>query len=244
MPSAASLRRFTLPLAAALALGGCGHKEEAERKPLVSDPALAAALDQQIMIDPDLVAANGASAIAAVPDGDGMVPSLDLGADAAGRARAAALALVGGREAMKTAPEARKVSGALPPEARLTAAARAAVAPGGSARCAALVDYSAVWAARLPQAFPVYPQGAVQEAAGSDESGCALRVVNYRTPVSVADVMDFYFTRATAAGFTAQHVLQDGDDVLGGLRGAASYVVYVRKLPSGGTEVDLLTSGV
>jgi hypothetical protein len=99
------------------------------------------------------------------------------------------------------------------------------------------------WAARLPAAFPVYPRGAVQEAAGTDASGCSLRVVNFVTPVPLGEVMDFYYSRARAAGFSAQRVLQDGDNVLGGVKGASSYVVYARRLPSGNTEVDLVTSG-
>ncbi len=57
------------------------------------------------------------------------------------------------------------------------------------------------------------------------------------------EVIDFYFTRATGAGFSAQRIKEDGDDVLGGVKGKASYVVYARALPSGGTEVDLVTHG-
>ena len=57
------------------------------------------------------------------------------------------------------------------------------------------------------------------------------------------EVIDFYFTRARAAGFSARRVLQEGDDVLSGSKGRASYAVYARRLPSGNTEVDLVTSG-
>jgi hypothetical protein len=55
--------------------------------------------------------------------------------------------------------------------------------------------------------------------------------------------VDFYFTRARAAGFSSERVLQDGDDLLAGVRGRASYLIYARRLPSGNTEVDLVTSG-
>ena len=99
------------------------------------------------------------------------------------------------------------------------------------------------WAARLPRAFPVYPRAAVQEAAGTDAAGCALRVVNFVTPVPLGEVVDFYFTRARSAGFSARRVLQGGDDVLAGVKGRASYVIYARRLPSGHTEIDLVTSG-
>jgi hypothetical protein len=144
---------------------------------------------------------------------------------------------------MKKAPEARDVSGRLPPGAALTAAARAAAAPAGDADCAERAEFTAQWAARLPRPFPVYPRAAVQEAAGTDAQGCALRVINFVTPVPLGEVMDFYFTRARAAGFSAERVRHDGDDALAGIKGRASYVVYARRMPSGNTEVDLVTSG-
>jgi hypothetical protein len=144
---------------------------------------------------------------------------------------------------MKKAPAAREVGGTLPAGAELTAAARAAASPGGNGDCAAKAQYTAAWAAKLPGTFPVYPKGAVQEAAGSDDGGCALRVVNFITPVPVGEVIDFYYTRASGAGFTTQHVRQAGEDQLGGTKGSASYVVYARQLPNGGSSVDLVTNG-
>jgi hypothetical protein len=144
---------------------------------------------------------------------------------------------------MQKAPEPRAVAGDLPADAALTAAARGAAAPGGNGDCAARAQYTMQWAARLPAPFPVYPRGAVQEAAGTDASGCSLRVINFVTPVSLGEVMDFYYSRARAAGFSTRRVLQGGDDVLGGTKGAASYVVYARRLATGNTEVDLVTSG-
>ena len=49
--------------------------------------------------------------------------------------------------------------------------------------------------------------------------------------------------RALTPAYASPEMLQGGDDVLGGTKGAASYVVYARRLPSGNTEVDLVTSG-
>jgi hypothetical protein len=57
------------------------------------------------------------------------------------------------------------------------------------------------------------------------------------------EVIDFYFTRASAAGFKAQRIKEDGDDVLGGTKGGSSFVVYARPIASGGTSVDLVTHG-
>ena len=44
----------------------------------------------------------------------------------------------------------------------------------GTAGCAAAIRYSAVWSTKLPQAFPLYPDAAVAEAAGNDADGCSL----------------------------------------------------------------------
>lgn len=228
-------------LIAALLLAGCG--EDAAVTEREDDPALTNALGEQIMVDPDLVGQNRANSAAAMPSQDGSLPTLDNNPEALIAARSEALRLVGGLGSMKKAPEPREADGALPADAALTAAARAAAAPRANADCAEHVQYTMQWAARLPTPFPVYPRGAVQEAAGTDAGGCALRVVNFQTPVPLGEVMDFYFTRARAAGFSAQRVLQGGDDVLAGVKGRASYVIYARRLPSGNTQVDLVTSG-
>lgn len=232
-----------LAAVAALLLAGCDEAPDPAAVIDEDDPALSAALEDQIMVDPDLVGQNRANSAAAMPPTDGSLPTVDPHPEAIVAARADALRLVGGPGRMRKAQEPRAVAGALPEGAALTAAARAAAASGGKTDCAAQAQYTMQWAARLPEAFPVYPRGAVQEAAGTDADGCSLRVVNFVTPVPLGEVMDFYFTRAAASGFSAQRVLQDGDDVLGGVKGQASYVVYARRLPSGNTEVDLVTSG-
>jgi hypothetical protein len=230
------MRTFTgLLLVASALLAGCSE-EPAATEP-EGDPALSGALNEPIMVDPDLVGQNRANSAAALPSHDASLPTVDSNPEAIAAARTEALRLVGGPGRMRKAPEAREVSGSLPADAALTIAARA------STRCAERVENTAEWAARLPQPFPVYPRGAVQEAAGTDAGGCALRVVTFVTPVPLGEVMDFYFTRARASGFSAQRLLHGGDDVLAGVKSRASFVVYARRLPSGYTEVDLVTSG-
>jgi hypothetical protein len=216
-----------------LLAASCGSDDAPVAEP-DQDPALTGALGEQIMVDPDLVGQNRANSAAAMPSLDSSLPTVDANPEAIAAARAEALRLAGGPGRMKKAPEAREQSGPLP--VPLRAAARAAD------HCATRAEHTARWAARLPGPFPVYPRGSVQEAAGTDASGCALRVVSFVTPVPIGEVMDFYFTRARGAGYSAQRVLQDGDDVLVGAKGNASYVVYARRLPSGNTEVDLVTS--
>lgn len=228
----------------ALLLAACGgNDEKAETPKGTADSELASALGDEIMVDPDLAGQNQANSAVSAGLRDGALPPEMTSPEALERARGEALKLVGGPGRMKKAPAAQEVAGKLPEGSALAVASRAAAAPGGNGNCADLAQYTMGWAAKLPAAFPVYPQGAVQEAAGTDEGACALRVVNYVTAVPLSEVIDFYYTRAAAAGFTAQRVKEDGDDVLGGTKGNASFVVYARALPKGGTEVDLVTNG-
>lgn len=235
---------FAALLAApALLLASCGSDETAKVPEGGKDAELSSALGDEIMVDPDLAGQNQANSAVAAGDGQGTLPPEMLSPEAVGRARSAALDLVGGAGRMKKAPVAVAVSGSLPEGSALAVASRAAAAPGGNGNCADKAEYTMGWAAKLPATFPVYPQGSVQEAAGTDAGNCALRVVNYVTAVPLAEVIDFYFTRASGAGFSAQRVKEAGDDVLGGVKGTSSYIVYARPIASGGTEVDLITHG-
>jgi hypothetical protein len=236
------VRHSAFLFATALLLAGCGGKDQ-PAKTGNDDAGMAEALGKPITTDPDLAAENGANTAAALPSADGSLPNAGMSPETVTAARAAALKLVGGPGSMKKAPVAKEVNGPLPQDSALTAAARAAASPGGQGDCAAKAQYTARWAAKLPDTFPVYQMAAVQEAAGTDDGACNLRVVNFTTPVPLTEVLDFYYTRASGAGFSAQHVRDGGDDVLGGTKGQASYVVYARKLPNGATNVDLVTNG-
>ena len=229
--------------APALLLAACGSNETAQTPEGSADAELASALGDEIMVDPDLAGQNQANSAVAAGTGQGTLPPEMLSPEAVARARSAALDLVGGAGRMKKAPAAVAVAGKLPEGSALAVASRAAAAPGGNGNCADRAEYTMGWAAKLPAAFPVYPQGSVQEAAGTDEGDCALRVENYITAVPLGEVIDFYFTRASGAGFSAQRIKEAGDDVLGGVKGKSSYVIYARPLASGGTEVDLITHG-
>ncbi len=238
--SARSLFCLGLATLALLPLAGCNNAGDSDPAD-DQDPAVAAALGDPIMVDPDLAGQNAAGNAASIGTQDGSVPSFEMGAETIAAARAEALRLVGGPGKMAKAPEPREISGTLPEGSQLTAAARAAAVPD-TGDCAARAEYSMDWAARLPAPFPVFPRGAVQEAAGTDKESCRLRVVNFKAPVPSGEIMDFYYTRAAASGFATQRVLQDGEDVLAGTKDKASFVVYVRQMPSGGTDVDLVTN--
>ncbi len=125
----------------------------------------------------------------------------------------------------------------------VTAAQMALAANVPGAACAGRADYTARWAAQLPEPFQVYPRGAVEEAAGSDAQGCRLRIVHFSTPVAVEDVLAFYHARLRAAGYAVQHGADGGDHVLRGAKGAAGYAIYLRQAADGLTAADIIVGG-
>lgn len=228
---------LALPLAL---LAGCSNEPDGETVDGASDPASEQALNADLMTDPDMAGNNEGDA-ALSGSGDGSVPAVNTSPEAIAAARSRAAELVGGSNALRPAPAPRDLGAQATTTPAMQKAAQAAVSPGGG-NCAERVEYSTAWAAKLPGAFPVYPRGNTQEAAGTDEGACALRVVSFRSPVPLDDVLAFYHTRALANGYSAEHVKAAGDNILSGTQGDAAYVVYGRSLPSGLTEIDLVTS--
>ncbi len=229
-------RHFIAAPLLALALAACGGSD-AEEKVEGGDPALTGALSDQIMVDPDLAGQNkGGAALTGGAPASVELPPEQRSPEAIAIAKADAAKLVGGT--LQKAPAAS--TGPAQGEGPMSLAD---VAGATGADCAAKAEFTAGWAAKLPSAFPVYPRGHVAEAAGNDKEGCRLRVVSFVTPVGVDDVMDFYFTRAGAAGFDAEHRMEGTDHVLGGSKDTSAYVVYARKASSGVTEVDLVING-
>jgi hypothetical protein len=223
-------------------LSACGGPDEELVDAADGDGLEASALGSQIMVDPDLAGQNLANSAISAELGDGMLPPERSSPEAIAAARADALAQLGGPGSIRKAPAASGSSNTGAAQA-LTAAGKAAASPGGKGDCAALASYTADWAAKLPASFPVYPLGAVQEAAGTDEGGCSLRVVTYLTAVPLGDVLDYYYTRASKAGFSADHAMDGEYHLLGGAKGKASFIVYGRALPTSATEITLVTSG-
>lgn len=229
-------RSLALPLA--LLLASCAA-EEASAPPPERDPATEQALADPIMIDPDLASQNEGAAALTVPSDHSLPLPLATDEEIAS-ARAEAGALVGGSEKLVPPPAPR----ALPAAGRdefLTLEERVAALPG-AARCAALAR-SAIWAARLPEAFPVYPRGATQAAAGADAANCKLRAVRFATAVSPEDVLAFYAARARQAGFAVDHAARGGEHGLSGRKGAAAFQLNLRRSDVVFVEVDLITTG-
>lgn len=219
------------PDASLNAADAAGTEQDASDAAAAADPVLESALRDQIMVDPKLVQQANADALRPTAQPESLALPPETIADAAHKPVAGAL-----RSA--TAPSANCPQCASARRA-LTLGALAA-GQGGSADCVRNVRYSAGWANRLPDAVPLYPDARVIEAAGADESGCALRVVSFASAAPMQRLLDWYYARTTDAGYRAGHGHDAGEHVLAGTREAAAFMVRLRPRANGGTNVDLM----
>jgi hypothetical protein len=217
---------WLLALAPALALGGCG-KKDSEKSDLESidarlggktnaDPALTQALEDQIMVDPNLTQQSNQHSIRP-PDAPAQT---------------------------QIPPDANSAPGSLDPARTLgaVAAEQAGNARDRFQGCQLDVAYSPQYANRLPAELPLYPKAQVSEAAGSDAAGCQLRAVTFATNEPPAVLANFYRILAQRGGYSASTGSEDGGTLVSGTRddGAAFYVI-LRPLGKGSSG-DLVTN--
>ena len=242
------MSRAIVFLAVPLALAACG-KPAAAKQDLDSldrqltgaaaekDPALTAALHDQIMVDPQLVQAANAGAVRPAPRPDpGSIPPDDIGAP---RDTSRPGDLLPTPAAKPGCPDCTAARGALTLGALAERQSQASVAA-----CAGSLTYAAGWADKLPLALPLYPDARIAEAAGSDARGCALRVVSFASAAPVARITDWYYAHATRAGYAADH-RADGAE-RGVARHAWRRLVHALSAPArrrAGSEGDLVSAG-
>lgn len=218
------------PPAAQQDLDGLDRELAAAAAGNARDPALTAALRDQIMVDPALTQSANTNVVRPPPRPDPLSAPAEPVVVRPDGVTAADLSPTPAAKA--DCPACRTAAGAL----TLGELARRQSAAG--AACAQRVTYSAGWATRLPADVPLYPDARVREAAGND--ACGLRIVSFASSAPVRRILDWYHARVTRAGYSAEHQAAGAQHVLGGTRGAAAYVVYVSPDPAGGSQVDLL----
>lgn len=105
------------------------------------------------------------------------------------------------------------------------------------------IRYSYGWAARLSPDLILPSQARVAEAAGSDATGCALRVIAYSTPIGPEATADVYRRVAKAGGYTLSERKLGPATVISATRDpdGAAFVVSVTA-PDGGSAVDLISN--
>lgn len=198
-----------------------------------TDAALQGALNDQIMVDPELTRqANGAAVRPPAKPYSAEVPP--AGSEAAADAGRLRHAPAPGKDC----PECATRKGAL----TLGELARRQKAPRVGS-CSADVQYGAEWATRLAD-LPIYPGGHVSEAAGANRNGCALRIVSFTTTAPASRVIDWYYTQATRAGYDAEQQSDGRQRILGGTRDrdGGAYLVFVDPSDGGGSSVDLVVN--
>jgi hypothetical protein len=210
-----------------------------------SDPAMTGALQDKILVDPDLTGkSNGNMVRSGDRPLDGKTPS-----DAGYEGSTASAEELNGAKLMR-APKPRVVGAedcndcAANRGETLEARAAAQGVKRGKGTCEAKLQYGASWAARMPTEFPVYPKGRVKEAAGVEGGICDIRVVSFTTSAGRQSVVDYYYTRAKRSGFTADYEIRDGEHMLGGVRDndGGAYVITLTALKGGGTAVDIVAN--
>ncbi len=245
---------FVLGLAVMLALTGCGPRTDGDRNldsldnelvdgnsAAARDPALMSALQDQIMVDPALAGqANQDALRPPAQPYSGAVPADDIAGRSVTRDAATS-------ERLKSTPAPR--TGDCP---QCTAARESLTLGALAARqndrrtsgCASNMRYSTRWADRLPADLPLYPDARVSEAAGSESGACALRAVSFSSAAALQTVIDWYYTRATTAGYSAEHQADGAEHVLGGTRDSddGAYAIFLTARADGGTDVDLVAN--
>jgi hypothetical protein len=196
------------------------------------DPALTAALRDQIMVDPALTQQSNDKSVRPPPRPDpGAVPPDDIATKSDGIDAATLAAAPDARDC----PDCRLAAGALTLGELAKRQKNKRIAD-----CAQRLGYSATWAARLSDDVPLYPDARVLEAAGAAQ--CGLRVVSFATSAPVDKVVNWYYTKTARAGYSADHQRDGSEHVLGGTRGDAAYMLYVSPRDGGGSSVDLVTN--
>ncbi len=226
-----------------LTLAACSASKPAADPNAERDGAAAAALNDPIMVDPDLSGQNrGNAALSGGGPANGTLPDFNRSPEEADAARAAAQSQLGG--AIQPAP----TPGASADKSRLAGAltmpAVAAASGIASKPCAEGMGFTFGWAAQLPAGLQIYPRGHAIVAAGNDTNGCKVRAVRFVTPVAVTDAVDFYYASARAAKLSPERRHEGDDEVIGAKSAAGAGAAYIRKRGDGLTEVDLISSGL
>jgi len=108
----------------------------------------------------------------------------------------------------------------------------------GFAGCPPTLTYTAMFSLKLPEPLALPKEARLAEAAGSDGSGCALRIVRFAMPGAPATVRTRYEDLAKREGF----VVTKAENSLTGARARDGMAFRVETaLSKDGTRVDLVT---
>ncbi len=243
-----------------MALAACGSKESDKKavaqldEKLIgkaSDPEMNVAVEDRILVDPELTQNANSNAVKAAPTPlSGAVPP-DAGYDgnAASRDELKAAGNLNAPQPRAMPNNGNERAATLGALAEQQAAAENMVrrangaAGSGSGGCGD-ISYGASWADRLPAPFGLFPRARLVEAGGLESANCNIRAASFTTASPMQEVVDYYYNRARSAGFTAEYKTRNGENILGGSRAkdnGAYYILFSRH-SGGGTAVDIVAN--
>ena len=221
-----------------LALAACSEEPvPVADEALTKDPLLSRALNDPLMVDPDLAWRNEANAVITYRDGHPLPPFLGS-EDAAGRAREAADSelLADGPIPDLPAASSGEGSAAL---ADLNYAGEMMRAVGSREDCIGDLTDRLSWSTAMPPTSSIMPHGMIQQAAGVDQGTCVVRVVRYLTPVSTEDALEYHFAKADRARFRIE--LFDAPEMqMRAERRDQIIAVHTREGANGMAQVDVV----
>jgi hypothetical protein len=231
---------FIAGIAAPLALGACDSAQtDIPDSPVNQvDPAIARALNDPLMVDPDLSYRNEANAAITLGH-DHALPSFKGSEDAAGHARETArLALLeDGPLADLPLPSPEPAPASLAEAYGVDAVLQALGLPP---ECTREIRGDFRLAADLPDVASVMPHGMVRVAAGVDRSGCTMRLVRYVSPVPIDDALQYHYNLLTRAGFEPSYHSAPEASLIARRRGV-SVAVFARPTSGDLSAIDVIT---
>ena len=200
------------------------------------DPLVARALNDPLMVDPDLAHRNEANAAITIGH-DHALPSFRGDDASANRARETARLELQEEGPMEELP-APGTDGDLVSLAEVWDVAGVLEALAVPAGCRTRITGSFAFAADLPQAARIMPHGMVRVAAAADAGGCSLRLIRYTTPAAIEDVLQYHYNVAERAKLAPLY-FESPERIVRGERSGATLEVHARPGSGNLTHVDL-----
>lgn len=229
------------PLLLCLGIAACGGRapdDAGDAAAIAEDPVIARALHDPLMSDPDLASRNEANAAIGFIDSHAL-PVLPAGSDEAQAAREALRLELLGAGAIPELPSAQEGEGGKP-LGPMASAADLLAAVEAPVRCAKALKEDFLLAATLPPVAAIPPGAMVVQAGGADAQGCGLRIIRYRSPAPISDLLQYHYARALRAGLGAARYASPEDIVAAKGKGNERLTVHVRPATGGLNGVDLI----
>ncbi len=180
-----------------LVLSACAGEVEPTESPAMPDPLIARALNDPLMVDPDLAYRNQAAA-ALSTGADHALPVLSGNAAKARRVRdEMRLALLEDGTILDLPDSDEDAEGLS--LSGIGSAEQMALTHGVPEDCAKQLRAGFIWAARLDDAANLMPFGHVRAAAGAQRGKCSIRAVSYLTAAEGEDTLQYHYNLARRA---------------------------------------------